>query len=107
MEKVKKLTLDINDRLEEEDYQDQLAQVKAFLFLLDELIWLRSIVQVINVLSHPPILFLPKERENYGQSKAGENTNKRPSYLFDNFCSWVLEWTLTKDIFEWLSLFLT
>lgn len=26
-ERVKQLTLDINDRLEEEDYQDQLAQV--------------------------------------------------------------------------------
>uniref|UniRef100_A0A1B6LDI7 Regulator of nonsense transcripts 2 n=1 Tax=Graphocephala atropunctata TaxID=36148 RepID=A0A1B6LDI7_9HEMI len=28
MEKVKKLTLDINDRLEEEDYQDQLSQTQ-------------------------------------------------------------------------------
>lgn len=28
MEQVKRLTLDINDRLEEEDYQDQLAQVQ-------------------------------------------------------------------------------
>lgn len=29
MEKVKRLTLDINERLEEEDYQDMLASVSS------------------------------------------------------------------------------